>query len=74
MGRFRVDTLTQPEYQLALALHDRYAALDLGLADLSVAILAFRHSTRRILTFDERDFRAITPVQGGVFTLLPADV
>jgi hypothetical protein len=39
MGRFRVETLTQAEYGLALALHDRYAALDLGLADLSVACL-----------------------------------
>jgi predicted nucleic acid-binding protein len=73
VGRFRVETLTQVDYELALALHDRFAALDLGLADLSVAVLAFRYRTLRILTFDERDFRAITPLQGGAFTLLPAD-
>ena len=73
MGRFRVETLTQTEYGLALALHDRYAALDLGLANLSVAVLAFRFHTVRILTFDERDFRAIIPLQGGTFTLLPTD-
>jgi hypothetical protein len=25
------------------------------------------------LTFDERAFRAVTPLQGGSFTVLPAD-
>lgn len=73
-GRFRVESLTQTEHGLALALHDRFAALDLGLADLSVAILAFRYRTRRLLTFAERDFRAIIPLQGDTFILLPADV
>jgi predicted nucleic acid-binding protein len=44
-----------------------------GHADASVAVLAARFGTRRILTFDERHFRAITPLQGGHFTILPAD-
>jgi hypothetical protein len=44
-----------------------------GLADLSVVILAHRFRTRRLLTFDERDFRAVTPLSGGSFTLLPHD-
>jgi hypothetical protein len=39
-----------------------------------MAVLAFRYRTRRVLTFDERDFRAISPIQGGVFTLLPTDL
>ena len=51
----------------------RYVDLNLGLADLSVAVIAQRLGTRRILTFDERHFRAVRPLQGGVFTLLPAD-
>ena len=72
-GRFRVDGLTREEHALVLSLHDRYADLDLGLADLSVVVLAHRHRTRRLLTFDERDFRAVSPLQGGAFTLLPAD-
>lgn len=73
-GRFRVEGLTREEHGLALTLHDRYAALDLGLADLSVIVLAHRYRTRRILTFDERDFRAVTPLRDGAFTLLPADL
>ena len=47
--------------------------LNLGLADLSVAVLASRLGTRRILTFDQRHFRAVRPIQGGTFTLLPDD-
>jgi hypothetical protein len=39
-----------------------------------VVILAHRFRTRRLLTFDERDFRAITPLSGGSFTLLPRDM
>lgn len=72
--RFRVEALTVDEYALALAVHNRHAALDLGLADLSVVVLAFRYRTARLLTFNERDFRQVTPLQGGTFTLLPADL
>lgn len=72
--RFRVGALTVEEYALALSVHDRYAALDLGLADLSVVVLASRYRSTRLLTFDERDFRQVTPLQGGAFSLLPADL
>lgn len=72
-GRLLVASLTVDEHGLALRVHDRYAALDLGLADLSVVVLAYRFRTRRLLTFDERDFRAVEPLNGGRFTLLPAD-
>jgi predicted nucleic acid-binding protein len=72
--RFRVGALTVDEYALALAVHNQYEALNLGLADLSVIVLAFRYRTSRLLTFDERDFRQVTPLQGGSFSLLPADL
>jgi uncharacterized protein len=72
-GRFRVEGLIRGEHGIALTLHDQYAGLRLGLADLSVVVLAYRFHTRRLLTFDERDFRPVKPLQGGVFTLLPAD-
>lgn len=32
-----------------------------------------RHYTLGLVTFDERDFRAVAPVQGGSFVLLPSD-
>jgi uncharacterized protein len=62
------------DYHAALDLDRQYADLNLGLADLSVVVLANRLGTRRILTFDRRHFRAVRPIQGGAFTLLPADV
>jgi hypothetical protein len=36
-------------------------------------VLAARFGTTRILTFDERHFRALIPLQGRHFTILPAD-
>jgi predicted nucleic acid-binding protein len=73
VGRLLVEGLTMEEHGLALTLHDRYRDLDLGLADLSVVILAHRYRCRRLLTFDERHFRAVIPISGGSFTILPAD-
>jgi uncharacterized protein len=51
----------------------KYADLKIGLADASVVVLAARHLTSRVLTLDTRHFRAVEPLQGGSFTLLPAD-
>lgn len=73
-GRFEVACLDRDEHALALELNDRYRDLELGLADLSVVVAAWRYGTRSLVTFDERDFRAVTPVQGGAFSLLPADL
>ena len=72
-GRFQVACLEPAEYDLVLMYDEQYADLDVGLADLSVAVLARRFRTRRILTFDERHFRALRPLDGGSFVLLPQD-
>jgi uncharacterized protein len=56
-----------------MELIDRYADLKIGLSDASVAVLAARHRTTRLLTLDERDFRPMCPLYGTAFTLLPAD-
>jgi hypothetical protein len=72
-GRFRVVCLSDAEYELALWYDQQYADLDVGLADLSVVLLAHRFRTHRLLTFDERHFRTLRPVDGGDFVLLPQD-
>ena len=61
------------DYGTILELEARYADLELGLADCALVALADRHETTRILTFDERHFRAIKPLRGDAFTILPAD-
>jgi uncharacterized protein len=71
--RFETPGLDAVDYQAVLELDLRYADLDVGLSDLSIVVLARKLGTRRILTFDERHFRAISPLQGGTFSLLPAE-
>jgi predicted nucleic acid-binding protein len=53
---------------------ERYANINLGLADASLVALTERLATTTIATLDERHFRAVRPLAAGdAFTLLPAD-
>lgn len=70
-GRFVVECLEPDEYAIVARLDRGYADLDLGLADCATIVLAARLRTRRVLTFDERHFRAVQPLQGGAFDILP---
>jgi hypothetical protein len=71
--RYDVACLEADDYRVVAELDVRYSDLGLGLADCSIAVLAERYETRRLLSFDERHFRAVAPLQGGSFELLPAD-
>jgi predicted nucleic acid-binding protein len=57
----------------AAAVIGRYEALSIGLADASIAVVAAMAQTTRVLTLDERHFRAMQPLWGEAFQLLPAD-
>lgn len=73
-GRFAVACLEREDYAAVAELESRYPGLGLGLADCALVVLAQRHGTTRILSFDERHLRAVAPLGGGdAFTLLPAD-
>ena len=72
-GRFNVACLERNDYQTIIDLDARYADLGLGLADWALVALAERYRTTRILSFDERHFRSVTPLGGGAFTIMPAD-
>lgn len=72
-GTFVVECLSRDELELARRLVERHRDLRIGLADASLVVLAQRYASTRILTFDERAFRAVAPLQGGSFTILPAD-
>lgn len=71
--RYDVACLEGSDYRTVAELDARYSDLGLGLADYSIAVLAQRYESRRLLSFDERHFRAVAPLQGGSFSLLPAD-
>ena len=68
-----LDPFTSADVHRCRVLLQTYADLKLGLADASVITTAERLGIRRILTVDERDFRAVRSSSGTPFTLLPAD-
>jgi uncharacterized protein len=72
-GTFVAECLSREELGLALDVARRYRSLELGVADAALVVLAHRYKTQRLLTFDERAFRTVIPLQGGAFTLLPTD-
>jgi predicted nucleic acid-binding protein len=72
-GAFRLELLSADDVALATDLVERYADLNIGLTDASLVVIAGREGTTRLLTFDERHFRAIRPLTGRSLRLLPAD-
>jgi uncharacterized protein len=72
-GRFAVGTLEREDHATVIELESRYQDLDLGLADCALVVLADRYQTNRILSFDERHFRAVAPLRGEAFAILPTD-
>lgn len=71
-GAFTVEAFTIEDAAFCRNLLLQYQDLDLGLADASVIATAERLGIRKILTVDERDFRAVKTSKGESFTLLPA--
>jgi predicted nucleic acid-binding protein len=72
-GVYRLAEFSQHDVAQARSVIARYRDLEIGLADASIVVLAARHMTTRVLTFDHRHFRAMAPLQGGSFTIVPAD-
>jgi len=72
-GVYRLESFDGPEIEAAERIIGRYRALQIGLADASLVVLANRHGIRDVLTLDERHFRALRGPGGRPFRLLPAD-
>jgi predicted nucleic acid-binding protein len=73
-GAYRLEPFAAEDVARALEILERYADLDLGLADASLVVLAERHRTVDLLTLDERHFRIVSGYQGRTFRLLPGDL
>jgi uncharacterized protein len=73
---YQVAAFTAQDAIRVAKLVEQYADLKLGISDAHTMILAApdRYGTTRVLTFDQRHFRAVKPPQGGVFSVLPADL
>jgi predicted nucleic acid-binding protein len=72
-GAFELAPFGRTDLARAVTVLQKYRDMRIGLADASLVVLAERYGTTRILTVDERHFRAIKPLHAEAFTLLPAD-
>jgi predicted nucleic acid-binding protein len=72
-GAYRLEPFASADVRQCLDVLDRYADLDIGIADASLVVLAKRHSTLDLLTLDHRHFRAVMGPGNRPFRLLPAD-
>lgn len=72
-GAYELAPFDADDVAEARAVISRYSELGIGLADASVIVLASRYQTDRVLTLDERHFRALETLDRRPLTLLPAD-
>jgi uncharacterized protein len=73
VGAYDLVAFDADDLAAAVQLIERYREQRIGIADASVAVVAARARTTRLLTLDERHFRNIRPLWGEAFALLPAD-
>jgi uncharacterized protein len=72
-GVYELASFGRADVARAVTVIERYRDMRIGLADASLVVLAERYATTRLLTLDERHFRAIRPLHAKAFALLPAD-
>lgn len=72
-GSYELAGFDRHDMRAAIAVMSRYADLRVGLADASIVVLAEKHATTDVLTFDHRHFRAMAGPGGRPFRLLPDD-
>jgi hypothetical protein len=72
-GAYRLEPMAEHDVRRASEIIERYADLELGLADASLVVLAERHDTSDLLTLDERRFRTVRGPRDRPFRILPAD-
>src|SRR4051794_15020405 len=72
-GAYELAEFGRSDVEQAVAVMRRYTDLRVGLADASIVVLAERHGTADVLTFDRRHFRAMLGPGGRPFRLLPDD-
>ncbi len=72
-GAYELAAFGAADVEAAVGVLERYDDLGVGLADASLVVLADRYDTGRVLTFDERHFRALRWRSRRHFRLAPAD-
>jgi predicted nucleic acid-binding protein len=72
-GAYDLPPFGRDDVRAAVDVIRSFRDLGLSLADASIVVLAGRYGTNRVLTLDERHFRALRTPSGDPFAVLPAD-
>jgi predicted nucleic acid-binding protein len=72
-GAYELVEFHRGDLGTAVGVVQRYADLNIGITDASLVVAAARYGTTDLLSLDEKHFRAISPLWGAAFRLLPAD-
>ncbi len=72
-GAYQLEPFSASDAALARTVMERYADLNLGLADASLVVLADRHQIWDLLSTDRRHFRAVLGPRDRPFRLWPFD-
>lgn len=72
-GAYELAEFGRVDVEAACGVMKTYADLRVGLADASIVVLAHRHATLDLLSFDHRHFRAMRGPGSRPFRLLPDD-
>lgn len=73
-GAYELAAFDRADVEAAAAVMRGYEDLRVGLADASIVVLAEKHASVDVLSFDHRHFRAMSGPGGRPFRLLPDDL
>lgn len=66
-----LESFDSSDLSQAIAVMERFADQEIGVTDASIAVLADRVGTDRILTLDRRHFDVLRTTDGRPFTIIP---
>ena len=73
-GAYELPSFDRADVEAAATVMRQYEDLRVGLADASIVVLAEKHATTDVLSFDHRHFRVMRGPGGRPFRLLPDDL
>ena len=72
-GAYQLEPFGAADIRRARDVTAKYSALEVGLADASIVVLAERYGVSEVLTLDQRHFRSLRIEKRRRFRLLPFD-